>query len=140
MSIFPNSRIGGIARYDEEGARAAGRPRGSVMTVAFELEGQEFTALNGGPLFKFTKAISLVVNCETQAEVDRFWEKLRRGPGSPVRRLKDRFGVSWQVVPTVLIEMLQDEDPARASRVMAVMLKMKKIDIEPLKRAYAGPR
>jgi len=139
VSIFKNSKVGSMARYDEEGAKAAGRPKGSVMTVAFELDGQEFTALNGGPLFKFTEAMSLVVNCETQEEVDHFWERLSAG-GEEVQCgwLKDRFGVSWQVVPTVLIEMLQDKDPQKAKRVMAAMLKMKKISIEPLRQAYEG--
>jgi len=139
VSIFRNSKIRSIARYDEEAAKASGRPKGSVMTVAFELNGQEFGALNGGPLFKFTEAISFVVNCETQEEVDHFWEKLSAG-GQEVQCgwLKDRFGVSWQVVPTVLVEMLQDKDPLKARRVMGAMLKMKKIDVEALKRAYEG--
>jgi len=139
VSIFKNSKVGSTARYDEEGAKAAGRPKGSVMTVAFELDGQEFTALNGGPVFKFTEAISLVVNCETQEEVDHFWERLSAG-GQEVQCgwLKDKFGVSWQVVPTVLIEMLQDKDPQKAKRVMAAMLKMKKISIEGLRQAYEG--
>ena len=137
VSIFKNSKVGSMARYDEEGAKAAGRPQGSVMTVGFELDGQEFTALNGGPMFKFTEATSWVVNCETQEEVDHFWERLSAG-GEEVQCgwLKDRFGVSWQVVPTVLIEMLQDKDPQKAKRVMAAMLKMKKISIEPLRQAY----
>jgi predicted 3-demethylubiquinone-9 3-methyltransferase (glyoxalase superfamily) len=136
VSIFKDSRIDGIARYDEEGAKAAGRPRGSVMTVAFELNGQQFTALNGGPIFKFTEAISFVVNCENQQEVDHFWEKLSAG-GQEVQCgwLKDRFGVSWQVVPTVLIEILQSEDPEKAKRTMSAMLKMKKLDIDVLKNA-----
>ncbi len=139
VSIFKGSRIRGVTRYDDEGAKAAGRPKGSVMTVAFELDGQEFTALNGGPIFKFTEAISFVVNCETQKEVDHFWEKLSAG-GQEVQCgwLKDRFGVSWQVVPTVLVEMLQDKDREKSKRVMAAMLKMKKIDIAALKKAYAG--
>jgi predicted 3-demethylubiquinone-9 3-methyltransferase (glyoxalase superfamily) len=139
VSMFKNSRIESIARYDEEGAKVAGRPAGSVMTVAFQLDGQDFTALNGGPHFKFTEAISLVVNCETQDEVDHFWQKLSAG-GREVQCgwLKDRYGISWQVVPTVLPEMLQDKDPARARRVKAAMLKMTKIDIEALKRAYEG--
>jgi len=138
-SIFKNSRMGRVARYDEAAAKAAGRPQGSVMTVEFELDGQRFMALNGGPLFKFTEAISLVVNCETQTEVDHFWEKLSAG-GQEVQCgwLKDRFGVSWQIVPTILPEMLQDKDPEKAKRVMAAMLKMKKIDIEGLKQAYGG--
>jgi predicted 3-demethylubiquinone-9 3-methyltransferase (glyoxalase superfamily) len=139
VSIFKNSKIGSVTRYDEEGAKAAGRPKGSVMTVPFELDGQEFTALNGGPHFKFTEAISFVVNCETQEEVDDFWEKLSAG-GQEVQCgwLKDRFGVSWQVVPRVLVEMLQDKDPEKSKRAMATMLTMKKIDIAALKRAYEG--
>ncbi len=139
VSIFKGSKIRSVTRYDEEGAKAAGRPKGSVMTVAFELAGQEFTALNGGPIFRFTEAISFVVNCETQKEVDHFWEKLSAG-GHQVQCgwLKDRFGVSWQVVPTVLVEMLQDKDREKSKRVMAAMLKMKKIDIAGLKKAYAG--
>ena len=139
VSIFKNSRIGSIAHYEEEAAKASGRPKGSVMTVAFELDGQEFIALNGGPLFKFTEAISLVVNCETQEEVDHFWKRLTAG-GQEVQCgwLKDRFGVSWQVVPTVLGEMLQDKDRGKARRVMAAMLKMKKINIEALKKAHGA--
>ncbi len=137
ISIFPNSKIRGVTRYDEAGEKVAGRPRGSVMTVPFELDGQEFVALNGGPVFTFTEAISFVVNCETQEEVDRFWNRLSAG-GQEVQCgwLKDRFGVSWQIVPTVLPEMLQDPDPEKAKRVMAAMLKMIKIDIAALKRAY----
>ena len=139
VSVFKNAKIGKTARYDEEGAKAAGKPKGSVMTVTFELDGQEFVALNGGPVFKFTEAISLVVNCETQEEVDSFWTKLSAG-GQEVQCgwLKDRFGVSWQIVPTVLPEMLRDKDPQKARRVMAAMLKMKKIDIAVLKKAYEG--
>jgi len=139
VSIFKNSRIGSIAHYEEEAAKASGRPKGSVMTVAFELDGQEFIALNGGPLFKFTEAISLVVNCETQEEVDHFWKRLTAG-GQEVQCgwLKDRFGVSWQVVPTVLGEMLQDKDRGKSRRVMAAMLKMKKINIEALKKAHGA--
>ena len=137
VSIFRNSKIGSITRYEEEAAKASGRPKGSIMTVAFELAGQEFVALNGGPLFKFSEAISFVVNCETQEEVDHFWEKLSAG-GQEVQCgwLKDRFGVSWQVVPTVLGEMLQDKDREKSKRVMAAMLKMKRINIEALKKAY----
>src|SRR5262245_11628365 len=139
VSIFPNSRIKNVSRYTEEVSRAAGRPKGSVMTVAFELEGQDFTALNGGPTFKFTEALSLVVSCETQEEVDHFWTKLSAG-GQEVQCgwLKDKFGVSWQVVPTALFDFMADKDPAKSQRVMAAMLKMKKLDIEPLRRAYAG--
>jgi len=139
VSIFKDSRIGTITRYDDEGAKAAGRPKGSVMTVPFELDGQPFTALNGGPHLQFSGAISFVVNCDTQEEVDHFWEKLSAG-GREIQCgwLTDKFGVSWQVVPTVLIEMLQDRDPEKAKRVMAAMLKMTKIEIAPLKRAYEG--
>jgi len=139
VSIFKNSKIGRVARYEDEGAKAAGRPKGSVMTVAFELDGQEFVALNGGPLFKFTEAISLVVNCATQAEVDDYWSQLAAG-GQEVQCgwLKDRFGLSWQVVPTILPEMLQDRDPEKAKRVMAAMLKMTKLDVAALKKAYEG--
>ena len=139
VSIFPNSRIGSVTRYGDAGAQAAGRPKGSVMTVDFELDGQPFTALNGGPHVKFTEALSFVVHCESQQEVDHFWEKLTEG-GQEVQCgwLKDRFGLSWQVTPTVLLEMLQDKDPQKAERVMAAMLKMKKIDIGALKRAYEG--
>ncbi len=138
-SIFKDSKVGHVTRYDEAAAKAAGRPQGSVMTVDFELDGQRYMALNGGPLFKFTEAISLVVNCETQKEVDHFWERLSAG-GQEVQCgwLKDRFGVSWQIVPTILPEMLQDKDPEKAKRVMAAMLKMKKIDIDGLKQAYGG--
>src|SRR2546421_7609104 len=139
VSIFKNSRITSVARYDDAAAKASGRPKGSVMTVAFELDGQQFTALNGGPLFKFTEAMSLVVNCQMQEEVDHFWKNLSAG-GQEVQCgwLKDRFGVSWQVVPTVLIEMLQDKDREKSRRVMAAILKMKKINIEALKKAYEG--
>jgi predicted 3-demethylubiquinone-9 3-methyltransferase (glyoxalase superfamily) len=139
VSIFKQSRIGGIARYDDEASRAAGRPKGSVMTVEFELDGQKFIALNGGPHFKFTEAISLFVNCENQKEVDYFWEKLSAG-GQEVECgwLKDRFGLSWQVVPAALLEMLQDKDPEKSKRTMAAMLKMKKLDVDALRKAYDG--
>ena len=137
VSIFKNSKIGSIARYDEVGAKASGRPEGSVMIVTFQLEGQEFTALNGGPVFKFTEAISFLVNCETQQEVDRLWEKLSEsGEKGQCGWLKDRFSLSWQIVPTALGEMLADKDPEKAQRVMKAMLQMKKIDIEGLKKAY----
>jgi predicted 3-demethylubiquinone-9 3-methyltransferase (glyoxalase superfamily) len=137
VSIFKHSKIGDITRYNEEGAKVTGKPKGSVMTVAFRLEGQEFVALNGGPLFKFTEAISFVVNCQTQAEVNYFWDKLSAG-GDTGRCgwLKDKFGLSWQVVPTILIEMLKDKDPAKSRRVMKAMLEMDKIDIATLKAAY----
>jgi predicted 3-demethylubiquinone-9 3-methyltransferase (glyoxalase superfamily) len=135
-SIFKNSKIGSTARYNEEGAKAAGRPKGSVMTASFQLEGQEFVALNGGPVFKFTEAISFVVNCETQEEVDYYWEKLSEG-GQEVQCgwLKDKFGLSWQVVPTVLSKLLSDPDPQKSQRVMHAMLQMKKIIIADLEKA-----
>ena len=138
-SIFKNSKIGKIARYDEAGEKAAGRPKGSVMTVEFELEGQEFIALNGGPIFKFTEAISFVVNCETQEEVDYYWEKLSQG-GKEVQCgwLKDKHGLSWQIVPTVLGELLSDKDAAKSQRVMQAMLKMVKLDVKKLKQAAKG--
>jgi predicted 3-demethylubiquinone-9 3-methyltransferase (glyoxalase superfamily) len=138
-SIFKNSKIGKIARYDEAGEKVAGRPAGSVMTVEFELEGQDFIALNGGPQFGFTEAISFVVNCETQAELDYYWEKLTAG-GQEVQCgwLKDKFGLSWQVVPTVLGELLSSKDAAESQRVMEAMLKMVKLDIKKLQAAAAG--
>jgi predicted 3-demethylubiquinone-9 3-methyltransferase (glyoxalase superfamily) len=136
-SIFKNSKIVKIARYGEAGAEVSGRPKGSVMTVGFQLQRQEFVALNGGPQFKFTEAISLVVNCQTQEEVDRYWEKLSSG-GQEIQCgwLKDKYGLSWQIVPTILDEMLSDPDPKKAERVMKAMLQMKKIDIKGLKQAY----
>jgi predicted 3-demethylubiquinone-9 3-methyltransferase (glyoxalase superfamily) len=141
ISIFRNSGIVSIARYGEEGAEASGRPTGTVMTIAFRLDGQEFVALNGGPIFKFTEAISFVVNCESQDEVDRYWEKLSEG-GDPKAQqcgwLKDKYGLSWQIVPTVLITLLNDPDPERSRRVMKAMLQMKKIDIATLKKAADG--
>jgi predicted 3-demethylubiquinone-9 3-methyltransferase (glyoxalase superfamily) len=136
-SIFRNSKIVKIARYGDAGAEVSGRPKGTVMTVEFQLEGQEFVALNGGPQFKFTEAISFVVNCQTQEEVDEYWKKLSDG-GQEVQCgwLKDKYGLSWQIVPTILGEMLSDSDPRKAERVMKAMLRMKKIDIKGLKQAY----
>jgi len=136
-SLFKNSRIGKIARYDEAGEKVSGRPKGSVMTVEFQIEGQEFVALNGGPHFKFNEAISFVVNCNTQAEVDRFWKKLSAG-GKKVQCgwLKDKYGVSWQIVPTILGELLSGKDAGKSRRVMQAMLKMVKPDIKKLKQAY----
>ncbi len=136
-SLFKGSKIETITRYDENGAKAAGRPKGTVMTVSFQLDGQEFVALNGGPVFKFTEAISLVVNCTTQDEVDELWEKLSEGgEKGPCGWLKDRYGLSWQVVPTILGEMLSDKDAEKSKRVMKAMLQMSKIDIKALQRAY----
>jgi predicted 3-demethylubiquinone-9 3-methyltransferase (glyoxalase superfamily) len=135
-SVFKDSKVGRMTRYDEESAKPTGRPAGSVMTVEFELEGQEFVALNGGPMFKFTEAVSFVVNCESQEEVDYFWSKLLEGgEESYCGWLKDKFGLSWQIVPTVLTEMLADKDVAKAKRVMQAMLQMRKIDIPTLKKA-----
>lgn len=137
VSIFKNSKIVNTARYDEAGAKVSGRPKGSVMTMTFQLDGQEFIALNGGPIFKFTEAISLVIDCKTQEEVDHFWGKLTQGgEESQCGWLKDKYGLSWQVVPTVLGEMLQDKDTRKSQRVMEAMLQMKKIDIKRLEQAY----
>lgn len=138
-SIFKNSKILGITRYDEASSKASGRPKGSVMTVAFQIEGQNFTALNGGPVFKFSPAVSFVVNCENQEEIDHFWSRLSKG-GKPNQCgwLEDKYGVTWQIVPTVLVKMLQDKDKKRVSRVTEAFLKMKKFDIATLKRAYKG--
>lgn len=132
VSIFPNSRIVKVARYSAAGPG----PAGSVMTVAFELDGQSFIALNGGPHFKFTEAVSFVVNCQSQEEVDTYWHKLSAG-GAEVQCgwLKDKFGLSWQIVPTVLSELLSASEPAKAERVMKAMFGMKKIDIRGLRQA-----
>src|SRR5262245_59284272 len=139
-SIFKNSKAGKILRYDEAAAKTAGRPMGSVLTIEFEIGRQKFTALNGGPEFKFSEAISFVVNCDTQKEVDYFWKKLAADGGeeSHCGWLKDKFGVSWQVVPAVLIEMLHDKDSEKSERVMKAMLQMRKIEIKKLEKAYAG--
>jgi len=135
-----NSRIVTVTRYGDAGAKAAGRPKGSVMTVVFELDGQEFLGLNGGPLFTFSPAISFIVNCETEQEVDWFWERLSAGGKTDqCGWLTDKYGVSWQIVPTVLGEMLQDKDPRKSERVMKAMLQMKKIEIKGLKQAYEQP-
>jgi predicted 3-demethylubiquinone-9 3-methyltransferase (glyoxalase superfamily) len=132
-SIFKNSKIGKITHYGE----GAPRPKGSVLTVSFTLDGQEFLALNGGPQFKFTEAVSFIVNCKTQKEVDRMWEKLSEG-GKDLQCgwLKDKYGVSWQVVPTILADMWSDPDPARAGRVLQALMGMQKLDIKALKKAY----
>ena len=138
-SIFKKSKIGKIARYDEAGEKVAGRPAGSVMTIEFEIEGQDFIALNGGPHFKFNEAVSFVVSCKTQTEVDYYWNKLSAG-GKEVQCgwLQDKFGLSWQIVPTILGELMSDKDPVKSQRVMETMLKMVKLDINKLKAAYAG--
>jgi len=139
--IFKDSKIVAISRYGEAGQEIHGQKPGTVMTVAFELEGQSFTALNGGPVFKFNEAISLQITCESQEEVDHYWYKLSAGGDEKAQQcgwLKDRFGVSWQVVPKALIEMLLDTDKGKSQRTMTAMLKMKKLDIAELKRAYEG--
>ncbi len=135
VSIFRNSKVLSVTRYGEAGPG----PAGTVLTVEFQLEGQEFIALNGGPHFKFTEAISFSVDCKTQEEVDEFWEKLSEGgEKSRCGWLKDKYGLSWQVNPSVLGEMLQDKNPEKATRVMEAMLQMDKIDIKKLKQAYEG--
>jgi len=140
VSLFKNSKIGDIARYDEAGAKASGRPNGSVMVIEFQLNGQNFVGLNGGPHFKFTEAVSFVVNCETQEEVDYFWEKLSEGGGEKVQCgwLKDKYGVSWQIVPSILAELMADKDVAKTQRVMQALLQMTKLDIQKLKQVYDG--
>jgi predicted 3-demethylubiquinone-9 3-methyltransferase (glyoxalase superfamily) len=141
VSVFPDSRITALTRYGEVGREIHGQAPGTVLTVAFELAGQPFTALNGGPLFRFTEAISFQVGCDDQDELDRYWERLGAG-GDPAARqcgwLKDRYGVSWQVLPTVLPRLLADPDPARAARVMTALLGMTKLDLRALERAHAG--
>jgi predicted 3-demethylubiquinone-9 3-methyltransferase (glyoxalase superfamily) len=136
VSIFKNSKVGSVTRYGDAGPG----PKGTVMSATFQLDGQDFFALNGGPLFKFTEAISFFVNCETQEEVDELWEKLTAGGGSPQRCgwLKDKYGMSWQIIPKALGEMLGDKDPQKSQRVMQAMLQMNKIDIQRLKEAYGA--
>src|ERR671930_16722 len=134
-SLFPSSRILRVTRYGDAGPREAG----TVMTVDFELNCQKFVALNGGPQYTFTEAVSFLVSCESQEEVDEFWEKLSEGgEKGPCGWLKDRYGLSWQVVPTLLDELIADPDPEKSQRVMAAMMQMGKIEIEPLKSAYEG--
>jgi predicted 3-demethylubiquinone-9 3-methyltransferase (glyoxalase superfamily) len=138
-TVFKNSRIGKISQYGEAGYEIHGKPAGTVLTIEFELNGQAFTALNGGPMFKFNEAISFQVSCEKQEEVDYYWEKLSEGGDVNAQQcgwLKDKYGVSWQIVPAVLSEMLQDKETEKPERVMAALLQMKKIDIEGLKEAY----
>lgn len=141
MGIFENSRIVRVTRYGEAGKEIHGRPPGSVQTVEFELDGQRFTALNGGPLFTFTEAISLQVNCDTQEEVDYFWDRLTAGGDPDAQQcgwLKDKFGVSWQVVPSNIADLVADPESAGSQRAMAAMLEMKKLDLAALQRAYDG--
>jgi predicted 3-demethylubiquinone-9 3-methyltransferase (glyoxalase superfamily) len=139
VSIFKNSKITGVTRYGEAAAEVSGVAKGTVMTVAFELDGQKFTALNGGRVFKFTEAVSFVVNCETQREIDEFWEKLSAG-GEKGRCgwLKDKFGISWQVVPADLGEMLLDKDPRKSENMMKAILQMDKLDLQTLRSAYSA--
>jgi predicted 3-demethylubiquinone-9 3-methyltransferase (glyoxalase superfamily) len=138
-TVFENSRITEISRYGEEGYEIHGKPAGSVMAVAFDLDGQKFIAMNGGPLFTFDEAVSFQVHCEDQTEVDYYWAKLTAGGEEhPCGWLKDKFGLSWQVVPTVLYEMLTDKDYAASQRVMKAFMQMKKYDIAALERAFEG--
>ena len=133
VSIFKNSKIGSIRRYGDAGPG----PKGSVMTITFQIEGQDFVALNGGPVFKFTPAISFFVDCQTQEEVDQLWAKLSEGGRTDqCGWLQDKFGVSWQMIPNVLMKLMGDPDPVKAARVMKAMLQMNKIDIQRLQQAY----
>jgi predicted 3-demethylubiquinone-9 3-methyltransferase (glyoxalase superfamily) len=136
VSLLKNSKITNVARYDEAGAKVSGRPQGSVMTVNFQLDGQEFMALNGGPMFKFTEAISFIINCETQEEVDRLWDALTTNGGEEVQCgwLKDKYGLSWQIVPSELGKLMSDPDPVKAGRVAQAMYQMKKIDVNQLRQ------
>jgi predicted 3-demethylubiquinone-9 3-methyltransferase (glyoxalase superfamily) len=139
VSIFKNSRMGPITRYGEAGAQVSGRPKGSVMTVTFEIENQEFVALNGGPIFKFTEAVSFMVKCETQTEIDRMWEKLCQG-GEPGQCgwLKDKYGLSWQIVSPEWDKLLRDKDTKRSERVMEAILQMTKPNLQKIQQAYDG--
>ncbi|MFJ7470245.1 VOC family protein [Peribacillus frigoritolerans] len=140
-SIFENSKIGRITSYGNEGNQFHGKPEGSVMTVEFELEGQAFVALNGGPQFKFTEAISFIIHCEDQKELDYYWEQLSEGGDEKAQVcgwLKDQFGVSWQIIPENLTEMVNDSNPEKSERMMKALLQMKKIDIKTLNQAYLG--
>jgi predicted 3-demethylubiquinone-9 3-methyltransferase (glyoxalase superfamily) len=140
VSIFRNSKIGNITRYGEAGAKVSGRPKGSVMTVTFEIEGQEFVALNGGPHFTFSEAISFMVKCETQKEIDEMWDKLSQGgEKGQCGWLKDKYGLSWQIVSPVWDEMLRDKDVKKSERVMKAILQMTKPDIKTLKQACEQP-
>jgi predicted 3-demethylubiquinone-9 3-methyltransferase (glyoxalase superfamily) len=139
VSVFPNSRIGKISRFGNEGFEIHGKPAGTVMTVEFEIGGEQFVALNGGPHFKFNEAVSFQIHCATQQEIDYFWSRLsEQGEEGRCGWLKDRFGLSWQVVPTALPQMLMDQDSEKAQRVMRSMLQMRKIDLAALERARAG--
>lgn len=139
-AIFPNSKVGAITRYSPEASQIAGRPEGSVMTVSFELDGEPFMALNGGPIFKFNESISFIVHCDTQKDIDYFWDRLTADGGQPGQCgwLKDRFGVSWQVVPSNMEEIMKRGDAEGQRRLMAALLKMTKLDVDALDRAYRG--
>ncbi len=137
VSIFKNSKVGYTTQYGNEGAKISGRPKGSVMTVTFQLDGQEFMALNGGPYFKFTEAVSFIIHCESQEEIDELWEKLSEGgEKGQCGWLKDQYGLSWQIVPTMLGEMMLDRDSEKTNRVMDAILQMKKLDIKRLQQAF----
>lgn len=139
VSIFKNSKLGPISRYGETGAQASGRPKGSVMTVTFEIEGQEFVALNGGPLFKFSEAVSFMVKCNSQSEIDEMWSKLSEGgEEGPCGWLKDKYGLSWQIVVPEWDEMIRDKDTAKSERAMAAILHMGKPDLRRVQQAFEG--
>jgi predicted 3-demethylubiquinone-9 3-methyltransferase (glyoxalase superfamily) len=139
-SVFKNSKIGSASRYDEASAKVSGMPAGSVLTMTFEIEGRQFMALNGGPIFKFNESVSLVINCENQEEIDYYWEKLTSGGGaeSQCGWLKDKYGLSWQVVPDELSKLMSGKEPGGPQRAMSALLNMKKLDIKALKDAYNG--
>ena len=140
-TLFKNSKEGSASHYGEEGTKVSGRPKGSVMTVPFQIYGQDFVALNGGPLYKFSEAVSFVVNCETQEEIDYYWQKLSEGGDEKAQQcgwLKDKFGLSWQIVPTALGKLLSSPYPEVTNRVTGVMLKMKKLVVADLEKAYNG--
>jgi predicted 3-demethylubiquinone-9 3-methyltransferase (glyoxalase superfamily) len=140
-SVFKNSKIGNISRYGEAGHEIHGKPAGTVLTIEFELDGQAFTALNGGPMFKFNEAVSFQVGCESQEEIDYYWDKLSADGDNKAQQcgwLKDKYGLSWQIVPNVLSAMLLDKDAKKSERVMKALLQMKKLDIETLKQAHEG--
>jgi predicted 3-demethylubiquinone-9 3-methyltransferase (glyoxalase superfamily) len=141
VSVFKGSKIGDVTRYGKEGYEIHGKEAGTVMTVEFEIAGQKFLALNGGPIFKFNEAISFQVHCETQEEVDYYWEKLSEGGDKKAQVcgwLKDKYGLSWQIVPTILPKMLKDKDTEKSQRVMKAMLQMHKLDVQTLIKAYEG--
>ncbi|MHA6205566.1 VOC family protein [Dyella soli] len=140
VSVFENSRITATTRFNAESAAASGCPEGSVMTIGFDLDGQSFAALNGGPVFRFNEAVSLVVNCHSQDEVDYYWDRLTQGGDAKAQQcgwLKDRYGLSWQVVPTELIDMLTHPDPLKVGKATGALMQMKKIDLDALRRAMA---